>query len=91
MSSKTRRTVIVLAALVTLSLPLVAQARPERNQDRQDRHGARTEGFLTRLWEHLTAPFSVFLDGTTGPTLSAPPPTDPGDTTDGRSILDPIG
>jgi hypothetical protein len=91
MSSKTRRTVIVLAALVTLSLPLVAQARQDRNQDRQDRHEARTEGFLARLWEHLTAPFAVFLDGTTDPTVPPPPPADPGASTDGRSILDPIG
>jgi hypothetical protein len=91
MSSKTRRTVMVLAALATLSLPFVAHARPGRQQNRQDRQEARTEGFFTLLWERLTAPFAVFQDGTVDAPIVPPPPADPGVTTDGRSIIDPIG
>ncbi len=91
MSSKTRRTVIILVTFATLSLPLVAQARPDRNQDRQDRQENRTESFFALLWEHLTAPFAVFQDSTRGTTLPPPPPAGSGDDTDGRSILDPIG
>jgi len=96
MSSKTRRTVIVLATLatlITLSLPLAAQGRPDRQEDPQGRQETRTAGLFAQLWERLTAPFAVFLDGTAGSTVPPPPPppVDPGDTTDGRSIIDPIG
>ncbi|HEY2737803.1 MAG TPA: hypothetical protein VGK45_05320 [Thermoanaerobaculia bacterium] len=91
MSSKTRRTVIILVTFATLSLPLAVQARQDRNQDRQDRQESRTESFFALLWERLTAPFAAFQDSTSGTTLPPPPPAGSGDDTDGRSILDPIG
>jgi hypothetical protein len=87
MSHKTRRAVIVLATLVSLALPLAAQARPDR-QDRQERQLTRTERLIAGLWEHFKASFAVLLDGELPP---PPPPANPGETTDGRSILDPIG
>jgi|GEM_PF-3964221 len=90
MSRKIRHTFVVVATLVSLALPLTAQARPSR-QDQQDRQQNRTERMIADLWNRLKAPFAVFLDGVTPPPVPPAPPAAPGDTTDGRSILDPIG
>ena len=91
MSSKTRRTGIAFATLVTLALPLAAQGRPDRQQVPRVRQETPAEGLFVMLWERLTAHFGIFLDGTATSTVPPPPPATPGATTDGRSIIDPIG
>jgi hypothetical protein len=90
MSSSIRRTVCVLMALLALSLPLAAQAGPDRGE-----HAA--QGFLSILWERLASPFTILWSadttdssGQTDP-AGTPTPTDPGAVTDGRSVIDPLG
>ena len=85
---------VVLVVFFSLSLPLIASASPGR----PDRQESRAERFLALLWERLTAPIAALLDGavngaaTTQTDPTPPPPsTNPGSSTDGRAILDPIG
>jgi hypothetical protein len=99
MSHHARRILLVLTALLSLSLPLAAQTQSDRQSDRQaDRREPRGERFLSLIWERLTAPLAAL--GIGGPDAAdpaspgtVPPPVlpDPGNGTDGRSILDPLG
>jgi hypothetical protein len=95
MSHHARRILLVLTALLSLSLPLAAQIQPDRQADRGEPRGER---FLSLIWERLTAPLAALGIGGSDPTDPAspgtvppPPLPDPGNGTDGRSILDPLG
>jgi hypothetical protein len=91
MSSSIRRVVCVLITLLALSLPLAAQAGPDRGE-------RAAQGFLSILWERLTAPFTVLWSADTTDTSGQ---TDPAGTItptpgsevlpDGRSVIDPLG
>jgi hypothetical protein len=89
MSRAARRFLVVLVALLSLSLPLAAQARPGRSDN-----GA--ESFLTAmsaLWHRLAVSVGALwaADTTDGDTTQTPPPPAPDDSTDGRSTIDPLG
>lgn len=85
MSHNARRVLLSLTVLLSLSLPLAAQVDP----DCQD---LKAERFLTMVWERLTAPFTALWAG--APEASDPASLgteDPASTTDGRSVIDPLG
>jgi len=87
MFRRAHRIVLVLIALLSLSLPLAGQVR-------SDRDGRTGESFLSRLWQRLVSPVTALWAGDTAPNADpqpVPPATDPGVTTDGRSMVDPLG
>jgi hypothetical protein len=84
-SYNVRRVLLSLTVLLSLSLPLAAQADPNR----QD---LKAERFLALVWERLTAPFTALWAGAPDASDPASPGTgDPASTTDGRSVIDPLG
>lgn len=78
--SSKRRLLCVL--LLSLALPLAAEAGPTRGA------GA-AASLLATVWESLTAPLAALWELTVTP--APPPPPAPGDTSDGRSTIDPLG
>jgi hypothetical protein len=88
--SRIHRILLTLVALLALSLPLAAQARPSQD-------GNPAASLLAAVWERLTAPLSALWaaasPATSVPVPPPPPPPiqDPGASTDGRSTIDPIG
>jgi hypothetical protein len=88
MSHNVRRVLLVLTVLLSLSLPLAAQADPDRPE-------ARAERFLNLVWDRLTVPFAALWNGTPEASDPTPPAGSgtiaPTTTTDGRSVIDPLG
>jgi hypothetical protein len=85
-SRRSRRIIAALALLLTLAVPLAAQASPLRAES--------TSGFFTALWRRLAAPlislWAADTDPTADPAPPPPPPPPPVDS-DGRSVIDPLG
>jgi hypothetical protein len=78
--SSNRRLLCAFSLLLSLALPLAAEAAPGA--------GA-AAGLLATVWEGLTAPLASLWELTVTP--APPPPPPPGDTNDGRSTIDPLG
>jgi hypothetical protein len=80
--SSNRRLLCALALLLAFALPLAAEASPAA--------GAAPAGsLLATVWESLTSPLAALWELAVAP-APLPPPA-PGDTSDGRSTIDPLG
>jgi len=91
MSHASRRPLVIVLILLSLSLPLAAQPRREKD-------GGASRGVLSVLWDHLTASLSGLWSsdsaaGPQGPETSPIPPPEsaPTQDLDGRSVIDPLG
>lgn len=91
MSHASRRSLVIVLVLLSLSLPLAAQPRREKD-------GGASRDVLAVLWDHLTASLSGLWssdsaarpEGTEGNPVSLPE-NPPPPVLDGRSVIDPLG